>query len=190
MGRLSHRSGKGGEIGAVVFAEASDFTKKFARVAEDVAELKTESAVIDGEVVALDEKGRPLFQRGCFVLESKQFQAAKAKESGVEKSARQLAMKSGKASANGDHVLNRKYLRSDPADNFLIPTCIGGQNLSVAGQAPKFCRFFFMWLVACIAEAFSASVQYSVGSAWVICGTSGAKFAVTGEFEPRRHRDP
>jgi bifunctional non-homologous end joining protein LigD len=40
----------------------SDFTKKFARVAEDVAGLETESAVIDGEVVALDKNGRPSFQ--------------------------------------------------------------------------------------------------------------------------------
>ncbi len=40
----------------------SDFTKKFARVAEDVAGLETESAVIDGEVVALDETGHPSFQ--------------------------------------------------------------------------------------------------------------------------------
>jgi hypothetical protein len=33
-----------------------------------------------------------LYKRGCFVLESKQFQAAKAKESEVEKSARQLGL--------------------------------------------------------------------------------------------------
>jgi DNA ligase D-like protein (predicted ligase) len=40
----------------------SDFTKKFATVAEDVAGLEAGSAVIDGEVVALDHNGRPSFQ--------------------------------------------------------------------------------------------------------------------------------
>jgi len=33
-----------------------------------------------------------LYKHGCFVLESKQFQAVKAKESEVEKSARQLGL--------------------------------------------------------------------------------------------------
>ena len=40
----------------------NDFTKRFAKVAEAVSTIKADSVLIDGEVVAVDEKGRPSFQ--------------------------------------------------------------------------------------------------------------------------------
>lgn len=48
----------------------SDFTKRFKKVADAMAQLQVSSAVLDGEVVAVDEAGRPSFQvlqhRGVF----------------------------------------------------------------------------------------------------------------------------
>jgi DNA ligase D-like protein (predicted ligase) len=40
----------------------NDFTKKFASIATKVAKIKESSFVLDGEAVAVDEKGRPSFQ--------------------------------------------------------------------------------------------------------------------------------
>jgi ATP-dependent DNA ligase len=40
----------------------NDFTKRFAKVAEAVSKIKAASAVLDGEVVVVDEKGQPSFQ--------------------------------------------------------------------------------------------------------------------------------
>lgn len=39
-----------------------DLSKKFARIVEAVAHLKIKSAVIDGEIVCVDEAGRPCFE--------------------------------------------------------------------------------------------------------------------------------
>ena len=41
----------------------NDFTKRFAAVAKAVAGIKTDKAILDGEVVAIDEQGRPSFQK-------------------------------------------------------------------------------------------------------------------------------
>ena len=40
----------------------NDFTKRFAKVVEAVSKINADSVLIDGEVVAVDEKGRPSFQ--------------------------------------------------------------------------------------------------------------------------------
>lgn len=53
---------KDGESVRLLSRNEKDFTKKFAEIAEAVAGLKCEGAIIDGEVVALDEEGRPSFQ--------------------------------------------------------------------------------------------------------------------------------
>src|SRR3954463_6083608 len=39
-----------------------DFTTRFAQMARHIAELRCESALIDGEIVALDDQGLPCFQ--------------------------------------------------------------------------------------------------------------------------------
>src|SRR5436190_19572470 len=40
----------------------NDFTKRFAKVAESVSKIKADSAVLDGEVVAVDVSGQVSFQ--------------------------------------------------------------------------------------------------------------------------------
>lgn len=40
----------------------NDFTRKFARITEEVSQIKDESFILDGEAVAVDDKGRPSFQ--------------------------------------------------------------------------------------------------------------------------------
>lgn len=40
----------------------NDFTKKFARIATAVSNIKASSCILDGEAVAVDEKGKPSFQ--------------------------------------------------------------------------------------------------------------------------------
>jgi bifunctional non-homologous end joining protein LigD len=51
----------GGEV-RLLSRRDSDYTKKFSAVTEAVAKLKVSSAHLDGEVVAVDESGRPSFQ--------------------------------------------------------------------------------------------------------------------------------
>lgn len=40
----------------------NDFTKRFAVVAKAVTGIKADKAILDGEVVAVDEQGKPSFQ--------------------------------------------------------------------------------------------------------------------------------
>ena len=40
----------------------NDFTKRFAPVAKAVAGIKADKAILDGEVVAVDDQGKPSFQ--------------------------------------------------------------------------------------------------------------------------------
>jgi len=40
----------------------NDFTKKFARIADKVLRIKEQAFILDGEAVAVDEKGKPSFQ--------------------------------------------------------------------------------------------------------------------------------
>jgi bifunctional non-homologous end joining protein LigD len=40
----------------------NDFTRKFARIATSVSEIKAASVILDGEAVVVDENGRPSFQ--------------------------------------------------------------------------------------------------------------------------------
>jgi bifunctional non-homologous end joining protein LigD len=53
---------KGGDEVRLLSRNEKDLGKKFAAVTQAVAELDCRDAIIDGEVVALDEKGRPSFQ--------------------------------------------------------------------------------------------------------------------------------
>jgi bifunctional non-homologous end joining protein LigD len=46
----------------VLSRRGKDFTKRFAPVAPAAAKLKVEEGLLDGEVVAVDERGRPSFQ--------------------------------------------------------------------------------------------------------------------------------
>ena len=41
----------------------NDFTNKFVAVAKAVAGIKADKAILDGEVVAVDEQGQPSFQK-------------------------------------------------------------------------------------------------------------------------------
>ena len=40
----------------------NDFTKKFARIATNVAKIKASNFILDGEAVAVDQRGKPSFQ--------------------------------------------------------------------------------------------------------------------------------
>src|SRR5690348_8625759 len=40
----------------------NDFTRKFAKIAAQVSKIKAATFVLDGEAVAVDEKGKPSFQ--------------------------------------------------------------------------------------------------------------------------------
>src|SRR5690242_7939054 len=42
--------------------QGHDFTKKFARIAANVSKIKATSFVLDGEAVAVDDRGKPSFQ--------------------------------------------------------------------------------------------------------------------------------
>ncbi len=53
---------KGGSQCRLVSRNRKDFGAKFPEVMESVAKVKAENAIIDGEIVALDEKGRSSFQ--------------------------------------------------------------------------------------------------------------------------------
>jgi bifunctional non-homologous end joining protein LigD len=52
---------RGSEI-ELISRTAKDFTKKFPEVVEALKELPCKEAVLDGEIVAVDEEGRPSFQ--------------------------------------------------------------------------------------------------------------------------------
>ena len=53
---------KDGRIVRLLSRRGNDFTKRFAAVAKAVAGIKADKAILDGEVVAIDEQGRPSFQ--------------------------------------------------------------------------------------------------------------------------------
>jgi bifunctional non-homologous end joining protein LigD len=53
---------RGGGETRVISRNKKDFGKKFPAIADSIAELDVQHAIIDGEIVALDEKGRSSFQ--------------------------------------------------------------------------------------------------------------------------------
>jgi bifunctional non-homologous end joining protein LigD len=53
---------KDGENVRLYSRRGNDFTRKFARIAENVSEIEEQSFILDGEAVAVDEKGKPSFQ--------------------------------------------------------------------------------------------------------------------------------
>jgi bifunctional non-homologous end joining protein LigD len=53
---------KGGSQARLLSRNEKDFGAKFPEVMDSIAELNVQDAMIDGEIVALDEKGRSSFQ--------------------------------------------------------------------------------------------------------------------------------
>ncbi len=53
---------KSGNVVQLFSRNAKDFTKRFAEIAEAVGKISARSAILDGEIVALDEEGRSSFQ--------------------------------------------------------------------------------------------------------------------------------
>lgn len=53
---------KDGETVRLFSRRGNDFTSKFAKIAAQVSKIKAAGCVLDGEAVAVDEKGRPSFQ--------------------------------------------------------------------------------------------------------------------------------
>jgi ATP-dependent DNA ligase len=53
---------RGGNQTRILSRNQKDLGKKFQIIADSIAELAVQDAVIDGEIVALDDKGRPSFQ--------------------------------------------------------------------------------------------------------------------------------
>jgi bifunctional non-homologous end joining protein LigD len=54
---------RGGNQTRIVSRNQKDLGKKFRVIADSIAGLNVQEAVIDGEIVALDDKSRPSFQR-------------------------------------------------------------------------------------------------------------------------------
>ena len=53
---------RGGSETRVLSRNQNDLGKKFTNIRDSIAALDVQDAVIDGEIVALDDKGRPSFQ--------------------------------------------------------------------------------------------------------------------------------
>src|SRR3984893_8001122 len=53
---------RGGSETRVLSRNQNDLGKKFTNIRDSIAALDVQDAIIDGEIVALDEKGRPSFQ--------------------------------------------------------------------------------------------------------------------------------
>ncbi len=53
---------KDGDAVSVKSSNGRDFTKRFDEIADGIRSLPVQTAILDGEIVALDEKGRPSFQ--------------------------------------------------------------------------------------------------------------------------------
>jgi bifunctional non-homologous end joining protein LigD len=53
---------RGGSQTRILSRNQKDLGKKFPTIAESIAKLGVQDAIIDGEIVALDEKGRSSFQ--------------------------------------------------------------------------------------------------------------------------------
>jgi bifunctional non-homologous end joining protein LigD len=53
---------KSGDSVRLFSSNAKDFTTRFAEITEGISSLKADSAILDGEIVALDEEGRSSFQ--------------------------------------------------------------------------------------------------------------------------------
>jgi DNA ligase D-like protein (predicted ligase) len=53
---------KDGQVVRLFSRRSNDFTRRFARVPKAVAGVKAEKVILDGEVVAIDEQGKPSFQ--------------------------------------------------------------------------------------------------------------------------------
>jgi bifunctional non-homologous end joining protein LigD len=55
-------AGKNGSEVRLRSSNGKDFTERYAEIAEALAEFESDSAILDGEIVALDEQGRSSFQ--------------------------------------------------------------------------------------------------------------------------------
>jgi ATP-dependent DNA ligase len=53
---------RGGNVTRILSRNQKDLGKKFQIIADSIAALNVQDALIDGEIVALDDKGRPSFQ--------------------------------------------------------------------------------------------------------------------------------
>ena len=53
---------RGGNETRILSRNQKDLGKKFPAIADSIAALDVQDAIIDGEIVALDDKGRPSFQ--------------------------------------------------------------------------------------------------------------------------------
>ena len=53
---------RGGNQARILSRNHKDLGKKFPVIADSIAGLNVQDAIIDGEIVALDDKGRPSFQ--------------------------------------------------------------------------------------------------------------------------------
>jgi bifunctional non-homologous end joining protein LigD len=59
---------KNGDRVRLYSRRGNDFTKKFTRIAATVSKIKAASFVLDGEAVAVDAQGKPLFRCSRIVL--------------------------------------------------------------------------------------------------------------------------
>ena len=53
---------RGGSETRVLSRNQKDLGRKFTNIRDSIAALDVQDAIIDGEIVALDDKGRPSFQ--------------------------------------------------------------------------------------------------------------------------------
>ncbi len=60
--RLSRSGLRGGKQTRILSRNQKDLGKKFPAIADSIAALEVQDAIIDGEIVALDDKGRSSFQ--------------------------------------------------------------------------------------------------------------------------------